>query len=86
MEALFLDDGIIQVDRDRCIGCGLCVTTCPNEALMLQRKPETELRPLPRTNLETHLNLGKTRGVLSNRGVAGMLLKSRRDRALARGE
>jgi ferredoxin len=81
MDALYLDDGIIQVDHNRCIGCGLCITTCPNEALVLQRKPQAELRPLPRTSLETHLKLGKTRGVLSNRSMAGMLIKSRRDRA-----
>ncbi|MEW6443531.1 MAG: 4Fe-4S binding protein [bacterium] len=25
--------------RDRCIGCGLCVTACPAEAVSLIRKP-----------------------------------------------
>jgi formate hydrogenlyase subunit 6/NADH:ubiquinone oxidoreductase subunit I len=86
MEALSLDDGIIYVDRDRCIGCGLCITTCPNDALALQRKPESELRPLPRTNVETHLQLGKTRGVLNYRQIAGMFIRSKRDRVLARND
>ena len=84
MEALCLDDGIVSVNRDRCIGCGLSITTCPNKALVLARKPESEQRPLPRINVETHINLGKTRGVLSNRQIVGMLVRSGRDRIFAR--
>ncbi|MDP7417627.1 MAG: 4Fe-4S binding protein, partial [Desulfobacterales bacterium] len=34
---------------DRCIGCGLCVTTCPSEAMSLVLKPE-ESRFEPPTN------------------------------------
>lgn len=83
MEALYLDDGIMQVELDRCIGCGLCITTCPNEALALARKPETDQRTLPKTFLEKNIRLGKMRGVLDNRKLAGILLRSKRDRALA---
>jgi len=83
MEALFLDDGIIHVDRDRCIGCGLCVTSCPNKALSLMRISDSAQRHLPRTSAETHIHLGKTRGVLSNRQMAEMLIRSKRDRALS---
>ena len=32
------------LDVDRCIGCGLCVSTCPSESLTLVRKPESEQR------------------------------------------
>jgi len=31
------------VIQDRCIGCGLCISTCPTEAIQLVRKPETEI-------------------------------------------
>ena len=30
------------VDANRCIGCGLCVSTCPEEAIRLQEKTETK--------------------------------------------
>ena len=29
-----------HVIEDRCIGCGLCVTGCPAQAVTLRRKPE----------------------------------------------
>ena len=32
---------------ERCIGCGLCVSTCPAEALMLVRKPEGQQPNIP---------------------------------------
>jgi Fe-S-cluster-containing hydrogenase component 2 len=35
-------DGVSVVDRKRCIGCGLCVTGCPNNVARLERKPESE--------------------------------------------
>ena len=41
-------DDVAVVDLDRCIGCGLCVTTCTTEALSLQPKAKEERRdPLP---------------------------------------
>ncbi len=84
MEALFPDNGVVRVDLDRCIGCGLCVPACPNEAIALMRKPKSEQRYLPRTFAETNIRLGKARGVLNNRKLAGMLFRSKRDRALAK--
>jgi len=31
------------VDRDKCIGCGLCVTGCPTQVARLERRPEAEI-------------------------------------------
>jgi ferredoxin len=36
-------------DPGCCIGCGLCVSTCPSEALTLVRKPGTEQARPPAT-------------------------------------
>jgi Fe-S-cluster-containing hydrogenase component 2 len=36
-------NGVAVVDQRKCIGCGLCVTGCPNDAAELQRKPDHEI-------------------------------------------
>jgi ferredoxin len=38
-------DGKMHVDRERCIGCGLCVTTCPSGALKLVEKEQRKVPP-----------------------------------------
>ena len=35
-------DDTYQVDRRLCIGCGVCLESCPVDAIALQPKPETE--------------------------------------------
>ena len=40
MEAISDDGGHSTVDRTRCIGCALCVTTCPSGALRMEKKDE----------------------------------------------
>ena len=46
------DDQVAQVNRDRCIGCGLCVTTCPSEAIALRLKPEEKRINVPESGRE----------------------------------
>jgi ferredoxin len=83
MEALRLADGRAQLDAGRCIGCGLCVSTCPTEALVLERKRE---RPDVPANIQgAMLRLGKARGKFSAPSLAWIVLKSKLDRLLANG-
>jgi electron transport complex protein RnfB len=84
MDALTPSNGSAALDVTRCIGCGLCVSACPDEALVLMRKPESEQRSLPATWTGANIRLGKTRGVMSNRSLAEMVLRSKVDRAAAR--
>ncbi len=76
-----LDDGVCQIKAERCIGCGLCVTTCTTQALSLERKTETPV--VPRTNVDSILHLGRERGVLKMRDLAALMVKSKADRLLA---
>ena len=83
MEAISLDNGYAALDLDRCIGCGLCVTTCPTGSLSLQRKPEGEQPYVPKDLVDTNVKLGQARGKLTTGGLVGMLFRSKVDRMLA---
>jgi Fe-S-cluster-containing hydrogenase component 2 len=45
MDALTLENEKSTPNYDRCIGCGVCVPTCPEDALLLEKKKETVLPP-----------------------------------------
>ena len=53
MEALSIEDEHAVLDADRCIGCGLCVSTCPSGALTLERKPQEAQPEVPRNQMES---------------------------------
>jgi ferredoxin len=61
MEAIEID-ATAQVDLNRCIGCGLCVTTCEDDAMRLRLKAEPEQSVPPKTLFHTYLSLAKERG------------------------
>jgi electron transport complex protein RnfB len=82
MEAIHVN-GFANVDLSRCIGCGLCVTTCPTQAVSLVRKPEAETPAVPTTYANSLIQLGKTRGKLSNAELVKMMARSKADRLMA---
>ena len=45
-DALSVDEFAV-VDKIRCVGCGVCVDACPDHALVLVRRPEEEIKPVP---------------------------------------
>jgi Na+-translocating ferredoxin:NAD+ oxidoreductase subunit B len=46
VQALSMVDGLCAADPHRCIGCGLCASTCRTGALQLVRLPEVDEAPL----------------------------------------
>jgi len=52
-----------RIIRERCIGCGLCITTCPSEAIRLVRKQQEELVSPPKDEMEWYKERGRLRGV-----------------------
>jgi len=62
MEAIFMKEDRATIDLKRCVGCGLCVTTCPTKAVSLRRKAPEELYVPPASPIETYLRIAKERG------------------------
>ena len=83
MEAVQLVDEKASIDVDRCIGCGLCVSTCPAGSMTLARKPEYDQPAVPGDLIEASIELGRARGKLSMGSLLMMQLKSKVDRLLA---
>jgi len=52
-----------QVIKERCIGCGLCIHTCPAEAIKLVRKSPEELVPPPKDEMAWFDERARVRGV-----------------------
>ena len=44
--ALNVDGPVCEVNSEYCVGCGLCVPICPEDALVLFRRQQGEV-PLP---------------------------------------
>ncbi len=57
------DDDTARINRDRCIGCGLCVITCPEEAISLVQKEEAQRRVPPATGMDQMLKMAEKRGI-----------------------
>lgn len=55
-------DGAYLVIREKCIGCGLCVSTCPTEAISLIRKQADEIFVPPKDEMDWYEKRALVRG------------------------
>jgi Na+-translocating ferredoxin:NAD+ oxidoreductase subunit B len=56
-------EGFYKIVKKRCIGCGLCVSTCPEDAIALLHKEPGELTYPPRNEEAWSEERGRQRGV-----------------------
>ena len=61
MNAIIASPERYEINRDRCIGCGLCVTACPVEAITLKAKPVPP--QIPDSIIDMHVKIAKERGL-----------------------
>jgi len=82
MEALTLVDGTIALNLKRCIGCGLCVSTCPSGAMSLVRKAEPP--SIPKDTTSNYLQMARAKDKLGLLRLGAMLVRSKIDQVLAK--
>jgi heterodisulfide reductase subunit A-like polyferredoxin len=59
MDAVKLEDGIASVDLARCIGCGVCVPTCRQKAIVMVQKSQETIPPQTQEELYDKLLAGR---------------------------
>ena len=57
MDAIAYTDGVASVEVSRCIGCGLCISTCPSGAIGLCEKAEVKTPPATQSDLYKQIML-----------------------------
>ncbi|MBC2716125.1 MAG: 4Fe-4S binding protein [Desulfobacteraceae bacterium] len=56
-------DEVFRVIEERCIGCGLCISTCPSESIQLVRKDAQDITKPPKNEMDWLKVRGGNRGV-----------------------
>ncbi|MBT8398710.1 MAG: 4Fe-4S binding protein [Gemmatimonadetes bacterium] len=71
MDAIAFNGGPSQVDLMQCIGCGLCISTCPEGAIQLYEK--ADVKTPPRTQDALYLQIMRER--IGSLGIAKLAAK-----------
>jgi ferredoxin len=53
----------LEIDVQRCVGCGSCVLVCPEDALALTLRPPAEIPAVPASNEEWMAVRARSRGI-----------------------
>jgi ferredoxin len=56
-------DGVASVNDAKCVGCGVCVNSCADKALILVRRPDAEIKPVPASMGDWGRQRAKARGI-----------------------
>ena len=62
-----VEEGRAVTKQERCIGCGLCVSTCTEQIRLLVKKPSDKLYQPPESLLETFRQMSAERGTADKR-------------------
>ena len=63
VNAIEEEDDVYRIIPEKCIGCGLCISTCPSEAISMKRKLPEEIVPPPKDEMDWYEKRAIERGV-----------------------
>ncbi len=63
VKAIDAGEDVYEITPEKCIGCGLCISTCPEEAISLVKKSDEDIVTPPTDEMDWFRKRGQKRGV-----------------------